>query len=166
MDTVLDTLHTLVSIFFTRIIQSYYYPHFVDVVQGQILRIQSQTFLIPESMNFSQYCTIFHPIMTHRVLIFISCFINYHEEDYYDRIPNSSCNWTLKMFEGNSLAVQWLRLSVSTVGDMGSIPGRWTKILQAVQCGQKKKKKFEELTARCSSSPFLVPMRAASVLSW
>ena len=42
---------------------------------------------------------------------------------------------------GNSLAVQWLGLHASTAGGMRSIPGQGTKILQAVRCGQKKKKK-------------------------
>ena len=38
-------------------------------------------------------------------------------------------------------AVQWLRLHASTAGGTGSIPGWGTKIPQAVQCRQKKKKK-------------------------
>ena len=44
-----------------------------------------------------------------------------------------------KVFEGKesglgtSLAVQWLGLRASTAGDVGSIPGRGTKIPQAVQ---------------------------------
>ena len=37
-------------------------------------------------------------------------------------------------------AVQWLRLHASTAGGTGSIPGWGTKIPQAVQCRQKKKK--------------------------
>ena len=37
--------------------------------------------------------------------------------------------------------VQWLRLRTPEAGDMGSIPGRGTKIPQAAWCGQKKKKK-------------------------
>ena len=36
--------------------------------------------------------------------------------------------------------VKWLRLHASTAGDTGSIPGQGTKILQATQHGQKKKK--------------------------
>ena len=36
--------------------------------------------------------------------------------------------------------VQWLRLHTSTAGGAGSIPGWETKIPNAVQCGQKKKK--------------------------
>ena len=42
---------------------------------------------------------------------------------------------------GTCLAVQWLRLHVSTEGGMGSIPGWGTKIPYAVWHGQKKKKK-------------------------
>ena len=40
-----------------------------------------------------------------------------------------------------SLAVQWLRIHASTAGGTGSIPGQGTKILNALQCGQKKKEK-------------------------
>ena len=40
--------------------------------------------------------------------------------------------------------VQWLRLHTSTAGGAGSIPGWETKIPNAVQCGQKKKKIREE----------------------
>ena len=36
---------------------------------------------------------------------------------------------------GTSLAVQWLRLQVSTVGGVGSIPGWGTKIPQAARSG-------------------------------
>ena len=43
---------------------------------------------------------------------------------------------------GTSLVVQWLRLCASTARGMGSIPGWGTKILHALQCGQKKKKKM------------------------
>ena len=41
---------------------------------------------------------------------------------------------------GNSLAIQWLGLSTSTAGGMGSIPGRGTKIPHAAQHGQKNDK--------------------------
>ena len=41
---------------------------------------------------------------------------------------------------GTSLAVQWLRLCASTAGGVGSIPGRGTEILRALQRGKKKKK--------------------------
>ena len=41
---------------------------------------------------------------------------------------------------GTSLAVQCLRLSASTAGGTGLIPGWGTKILHALQRGQKKKK--------------------------
>ena len=52
------------------------------------------------------------------------------------------CNWRFlkKLKMGNSLAVQWLGLCSFTVEATGSIPGRGTKIPQAVQRGQKKKK--------------------------
>ena len=41
---------------------------------------------------------------------------------------------------GMSLMVQWLGLCASTAGGVGSIPGQGTKILKAMQHGQKKKK--------------------------
>ena len=41
---------------------------------------------------------------------------------------------------GNSLAVQWLGLHALTAEGPGSIPGRGTKIPQAVWHGQKKQK--------------------------
>ena len=41
----------------------------------------------------------------------------------------------------NYLEVQWIGLWASTAGNMVLIPGQGTKILQAVQHGQKKKKK-------------------------
>ena len=44
---------------------------------------------------------------------------------------------------GTSLEVQWLRLHASIAGGMGSIPGGGTKILHAVQPGQKKKANYE-----------------------
>ena len=37
---------------------------------------------------------------------------------------------------GNSLAVQWLGLHISTAGGTGLIPGRGTKVLHATWCGQ------------------------------
>ena len=37
--------------------------------------------------------------------------------------------------------VQWLGVCAFTLEGLGSIPGQGTKILQEVQCGQKKKKK-------------------------
>ena len=42
---------------------------------------------------------------------------------------------------GNFLVVQWLGLRASTAKGPGSIPGWGTKILQAMWCSQKKKKK-------------------------
>ena len=44
---------------------------------------------------------------------------------------------------GTSLLVQWLRLSTSTAGGTGSIPGWGTKILQATQCSPKQKSKTQ-----------------------
>ena len=41
----------------------------------------------------------------------------------------------------NSLAIQWLQLPAFTAQGLGSIPGWETKILQVMQCGQKRKKK-------------------------
>ena len=52
------------------------------------------------------------------------------------------CKRTIKIFSGTSLVVQWLGLHASTSGGTDSIPGWGTKILSAVQCGQKKKKDF------------------------
>ena len=50
---------------------------------------------------------------------------------------------------GNSLAVPWLGLDVFTAEGSGSIPGRGTKIPQATQHGQKKKKKKKNLRTKC-----------------
>ena len=51
--------------------------------------------------------------------------------------------------QGTFLAVQWLRLQTPIAGGAGSIPARGTKIPQATQCSQKKKKSvqlsFQEL---------------------
>ena len=43
---------------------------------------------------------------------------------------------------GTSLAVQWVGLSTFTAEGPGSIPGWGTKIPQAAQRGQKKKKLY------------------------
>ena len=40
-----------------------------------------------------------------------------------------------------SLVVQWLRLSASTAGGVGSVPGQGTRILPAAWCSQKKKER-------------------------
>ena len=48
----------------------------------------------------------------------------------------------------NSLAVQWLELHASTVGDPGSIPGGGTKILHAGNCSQKLNKNSPTLRER------------------
>ena len=50
---------------------------------------------------------------------------------------------------GNSLAVQWLGLRAFTVEGPGSIPGQETKIPQAKQCGQKKKKSCDMYMCLC-----------------
>ena len=42
---------------------------------------------------------------------------------------------------GSFLMVQWLGLCTSTGVGTGSIPGWGTNVLQATQCGKKKKKK-------------------------
>ena len=44
-----------------------------------------------------------------------------------------------KSTSGNFLAVQWLGLCTFTAEDLGSVPSRGTKILQAAWRGQKKK---------------------------
>ena len=46
----------------------------------------------------------------------------------------------MKVILGNSVVVQWLGLSAFTVVGLGSIPGWGSKILQAAQHGQKKRK--------------------------
>ena len=43
--------------------------------------------------------------------------------------------------DGNSLVVQWLGLWASTPGDLDWIPAQENKILQAMQCDHKLKKK-------------------------
>ena len=50
--------------------------------------------------------------------------------------------WNLeKLYVGNSLSVQRLRLHASTAGGPGSIPGQGTKILHATQRDQTDKQK-------------------------
>ena len=46
---------------------------------------------------------------------------------------------------GNSLEVQWLRCHTFISEGTGSIPGWRTKILKAMQCSQKKKRKHVRL---------------------
>ena len=60
---------------------------------------------------------------------------------------------------GNSLVVQWLRLWTFIAKGMSSIPGRRTKIPQAVQCGQKQKKNTQKNQTKKQKSewPDLVP---------
>ena len=45
---------------------------------------------------------------------------------------------------GNSLAVQWLRLSAFTAGSLGLIAAQGTKIPQAAWRDQKKRERAEE----------------------
>ena len=45
------------------------------------------------------------------------------------------------MLKGTSQVIQWLRFCTSNAGCTGSIPGLGTKILYAMRCHQKKKKK-------------------------
>ena len=47
-----------------------------------------------------------------------------------------------------SIAVQWLRVHASTAAGAGSIPGWGTKILCAMQNGQKNKKRIYRQTVR------------------
>ena len=51
-----------------------------------------------------------------------------------------ACNKLLIAF-GNSLAIQWLGLHAFAAGDMGSIPGWGTKILQVEQRGKRQTNK-------------------------
>ena len=46
---------------------------------------------------------------------------------------------------GDSLVVQWLGLCTFTAEGTDSIPGQGTKILQAMQCGKKKKKAIQSI---------------------
>ena len=48
-----------------------------------------------------------------------------------------------KWKRGNSLVVQWLGFRASTTDGVGSIPNQGSKILQAMQCSQKKRKREE-----------------------
>ena len=69
--------------------------------------------------------------------------LNNKEEDKFDTVNNNTDGY-LKHYVGTSLAIQWLRLHVPTVGGMGSIPGPGTKIPHAPVCPipqQKKKHK-------------------------
>ena len=49
-----------------------------------------------------------------------------------------------EIIPGNSLMVQWLRLGVFTAVGLGLIPGRGTKIPQAMQHGRKEGRKKEK----------------------
>ena len=54
----------------------------------------------------------------------------------------------------NYLEVQWIGLWASTAGNMVLIPGQGTKILQAVQHGQKKKKQLKNKVVQPSILAF------------
>ena len=61
-------------------------------------------------------------------------------------LPQAIGSPTVKNVDpGNSLAVQWLELRASTAGGSGSIPSQGTKVLQAVRCGQLKKKNVDPI---------------------
>ena len=50
-----------------------------------------------------------------------------------------------KMTPGTSQAVQWLRLCAPKAEGTGSVPGQGNKILHAMQCGLKKKRRWPPL---------------------
>ena len=54
----------------------------------------------------------------------------------------TGCGEELRRVLGTSLVVRGLRLLTSTAGDTGSIPGWAMKIPHAVQCGQKKRRRY------------------------
>ena len=54
---------------------------------------------------------------------------------------------------GTSLAIQWLRLPAFAAGGVGSIPDQGNKILHAVWCSQKLKRKMTQ-AKRISSGLF------------
>ena len=62
---------------------------------------------------------------------------------------------------GNFLAVQWLGMHAFTAEGTGSVPGQGTKILQAVQCGQKKNCFNSVLFSRSVVSDFATPWTEA-----
>ena len=65
-----------------------------------------------------------------------------------ESISKGNENHNSKRYLGNNLTVQWLGLHTFTAGVLGSIPGQETKIPQAVQCGQKKKKMHSQVHDR------------------
>ena len=86
---------------------------------------------------------------------------------YYTQIKYLLNKWTISRFtfissvnlyyvpkvmylNGTSLVVQRLRLCTPIAGGEGSIPGQGTRIPQAAQRGQKKKKKVMYLHPSCS----------------
>ena len=69
--------------------------------------------------------------MTHRLMVLHSLMV--------EKKLKNNISWYLKITYnfGNSPVVQWLGLCALTAEGLGSIPGRETKIPQAIQCGQK-----------------------------
>ena len=60
----------------------------------------------------------------------------------------------ISISDGNSLAVQWLRLHTSTTGDTGSIPGWGIKTLHAMWPKKKKKEREKETKISISELVF------------
>ena len=60
--------------------------------------------------------------------------------------------WEVEELRGTSRVVQWLRLCTYSAGGMGSIPGWTTKIPNAKQHSQKKKKKEKWKESNYSST--------------
>lgn len=56
------------------------------------------------------------------------------------------------MLVGTSMAVQWLRCRISTVGDMDSIPCQGTKMAHAAQGGLKINFKKNVMSGNCGQN--------------
>ena len=69
----------------------------------------------------------------------MTCVFYNVNENYFNLLVFCISNRARKVL-GTFLVVQWLRLHASNARGTGSIPGQGTKIPQAVQCHQKKKK--------------------------
>ena len=74
-------------------------------------------------------------------------------------------NFSFKENLGTSLVVQWLRLHVSDAGGLGLIPGRGTKIPQAMQHGPKNKEINREPRNLKINKPIHM-YRASLVAQW
>ena len=86
--------------------------------------------------------------------LFVKCCLTCSSRQFWEKVNlmMSLLSWSTsclggKKAQGTSLMVQWLRPFTYTVGGIGSIPGRGTKISHAARFGQNVKKK--------SLSPFL-----------